>query len=184
MTDWLQSSSTPFLLSLLSSSWSTHSIRLSPASAQAKRYFVCMCATAMWSTCIHLQQSSPSRWSHCRRRCCCCGSVCAFICVFMCMFSLTGHKAHSPEARVQRHLHLHALVLLQDDALHHDEPVVSGHGHPHQQQPAGSKHSGQDGQSAAAARTHLRGGGEEVGGEEQKGVRQEGGRGRWQRFQN
>lgn len=78
--------------------------------------------------------------------------------MFMCMFSPTGHKAHSPEARVQRHLHLHALVLLQDDALHHDQPVVSGHGHPYQQQPAGSKHCGQDGQSAAAARTHLQDG--------------------------
>lgn len=58
---------------------------------------------------------------------------------------------------MQRHLHLHALVLLQDDALHHDQPVVGGHGHPHQQQPAGSKHRGQDGQRAAAARTHLLG---------------------------
>lgn len=58
---------------------------------------------------------------------------------------------------MQRHLHLHALVLLQDDALHHDQPVVCGHSHPHQQQPAGSKHCGQDGQRTAAARTHLEG---------------------------
>lgn len=58
---------------------------------------------------------------------------------------------------MQRHLHLHALVLLQDDALHHDQPVVCRHSHPHQQQPAGSKHCGQDGQCTAAARTHLEG---------------------------
>lgn len=58
---------------------------------------------------------------------------------------------------MQRHLDLHALVLLQDDALHHDQPVVCGHSHPHQQQPAGSKHCGQDGQRTAAARTHLPG---------------------------
>lgn len=133
-----------------------------PRPAQTQRgIFSCSCAIAKWSTCIHLQQSSPSRWSHCHR-CCfyacrrCCGTVCVFISVLVCLFSPTGHEAHSPEARVQRHLHLHALVLLQDDALHHDEPVVSGHGHPHQQQPAGSEHCGQDGQSAAAARTHLR----------------------------
>lgn len=66
---------------------------------------------------------------------------------------------------MQRHLHLHALVLLQDDALHHDQPVVRGHGHAHQQQPAGPEHRGQDGQRAAAARTHLEGA--------IKGVRQE-----------
>lgn len=69
----------------------------------------------------------------------------------------TSHKANSPEARVQRHLHLHALVLLEDDALDHDQPVVCGHGHTHQQQPAGPEHRGQDGQRAAAARTHLEG---------------------------
>lgn len=73
----------------------------------------------------------------------------------------TSHEANSPQARMQRHLHLHALVLLQDDALHHDQPVVRGHGHPHQQQPAGSEHRGQDGECAAAARAHLRGRGEE-----------------------
>lgn len=66
---------------------------------------------------------------------------------------------------MQRHLHLHALVLLQDDALHHDQPVVGGHGHAHQQQPAGPEHRGQDGQRAAAARAHLEGA--------IKGVRQE-----------
>lgn len=77
----------------------------------------------------------------------------------------TSHEANSPEARVQRHLHLHALVLLQDDALDHDQPVVCGHGHAHQQQPAGPEHRGQDGQCTAAARTHLEG--------KIKGVRQE-----------
>lgn len=77
----------------------------------------------------------------------------------------TSHEANSPEARVQRHLHLHALVLLQDDALDHDQPVVRGHGHAHQQQPAGPEHRGQDCQRAAAARTHLEGA--------IKGVRQE-----------
>lgn len=66
----------------------------------------------------------------------------------------SSHEANSPEAWMQGHLHLHALVLLEDDALHYNQPVVCGHGHPHQQQPTGSKHCGQDGQRTAAARTH------------------------------
>lgn len=67
----------------------------------------------------------------------------------------TGHEADSPQSGVQRHLDLHTLVLLQDDALHHDEPVVGGHGYAHQQQAAGSEHCGQDGQRTTATRTHL-----------------------------
>lgn len=102
--------------------------------------------------CVRLPQSSFDFWSKDIQTC----------------VVPTGHEANSPQAWVQRHLHLHALVLLQDDALYHDQPVVCGHGHPHQQQPAGSKHCGQDGQRTAAAWTHLEG--RTKGG---KGVRRE-----------
>ena len=67
----------------------------------------------------------------------------------------TGHKADPPEAGVQRHLHLHSLVLLQDDALLHEQPVVCGHGHTHQEQATGPEHRGEERQRPGAEGTHL-----------------------------
>lgn len=64
------------------------------------------------------------------------------------------HKADSPQSRVQRHLDLCCLVLLQDDTLLHQQPVVGRHGDAHQQQAAGPKYGGQQCERSRAERTH------------------------------
>ena len=73
----------------------------------------------------------------------------------------TSHEADSPQAWVQGHLHLQALVLLQHDALLHQQPVIGGDGHAHQEQAAGPENRGQQGEGPTAARAHL--GGRESG---------------------
>lgn len=40
------------------------------------------------------------------------------------MDALTCYEADPPQARVQRHLDLGGLILLQDDSLLHQQPVV------------------------------------------------------------
>lgn len=59
----------------------------------------------------------------------------------------TCHKADPPEAGVQRHLDLGGLVLLQDDSLLHQQPVVCRHGDADQQQTAGPENRREQRQS-------------------------------------
>lgn len=55
------------------------------------------------------------------------------------VLALTCHEADPPQARVQRHLDLGGLILLQDDSLLHQQPVVGRHGNADQQQAAGAE---------------------------------------------
>lgn len=57
---------------------------------------------------------------------------------------------------MQRHLDLGGLVLLQDDALLHQQPVVGGDGDADQQQTARPEDRREQRQSPRAERTHLR----------------------------
>ena len=67
----------------------------------------------------------------------------------------TCHEADPPEARAQRHLDLCGLVLLQDDPLLHQQPVVRRHGDTNQQQTTGPEHRREQRQSPRTERTHL-----------------------------
>lgn len=73
----------------------------------------------------------------------------------MCACVGTCYKTHSPQARVQCHLDVDRLVLLQYDALLHQQPIIRRHGNPYQQQSACPKHRGEQRQSPTAARAHL-----------------------------
>lgn len=68
---------------------------------------------------------------------------------------LTCYEADPPQARVQCHLDLSGLILLQDNSLLHQQPVVRWHGNADQQQAAGPEHWGQQRQSSGAEGTHL-----------------------------
>lgn len=74
----------------------------------------------------------------------------------MCLFWHTCHEADPPHAGVQGHPDLHALVLLQNDALLHQQPVVCGHSHAHQEQAARPKHRGQERECPRAKHACLR----------------------------
>lgn len=67
----------------------------------------------------------------------------------------TCHEADPPEAGVQRHLDLGGLVLLQDDSLLHQQPVVCWHGDAHQQQTTGPENRREQRQGPRTERTHL-----------------------------
>lgn len=68
---------------------------------------------------------------------------------------LTCHKANPPEARVQRHLDLSGLVLLQDNAFLHQQPVVCGHSNANQQQSTGPENGREQRQGPRTEWTHL-----------------------------
>lgn len=71
------------------------------------------------------------------------------------MVRQTCDEADPPQARVQRHLDLGGLVLLQDDPLLHQQPVVRRHGDTHQQQTAGPENRREQREGPGAERTHL-----------------------------
>lgn len=70
---------------------------------------------------------------------------------------LTSKEADPPEARVQGHFDLRALVLWKDDAFLQVQPVVCTDCDAQQAQTADSKDTAQQGQGLPPTGAHLRG---------------------------
>lgn len=66
------------------------------------------------------------------------------------LYRLTRHEANPPEARVEGHAYLCALVEWKNDALLQVEPVVGAYGNPQQAQAANSEHAAQQRQRLPA----------------------------------
>lgn len=70
---------------------------------------------------------------------------------------LTSKEADPPEARVQGHFDLRALVLRKDDAFLQVQPIVRADCDAQQAQTADSKDTAQQGQGLPPTGAHLRG---------------------------
>ena len=66
------------------------------------------------------------------------------------MLEPTSQEANPPQARVEGHAYLGALVEGKDDALLQIEPVVGAYGDPQQAQGANSEHAAQQRQRLPA----------------------------------